>query len=95
MTSGNPLDEEYPFGNSRNVPLHKSRQFNKKHSEYLWLQRIIGDLARMLITPKDKVNTPRSQKKAPAAESGSKRRKRIKDKLVRSHGAVQLELRHL
>jgi hypothetical protein len=37
----------------------------------------------MLITPEDKVNTPKKQKIAPAAESGNKRRKRTKHKLIR------------
>jgi len=41
-----------------------------------------GELARILITPEAKVNTPKSKKNAPAAGSG-KRRKRTRDKLIR------------
>jgi hypothetical protein len=35
------------------------------------------------ITRDAKVNTPKNKKNAPAAESGNKRRKRTRDKLIR------------
>ena len=37
----------------------------------------------MLISGESKVNTPKDKKNAPAAESGNKRRKRTRDKLIR------------
>ena len=42
-----------------------------------------SDLARMLISERDKVNTPKNKKNAPTTESGIKRRKRTRDKLIR------------
>jgi hypothetical protein len=41
------------------------------------------ELAWMLISGESKVNTPKNKKNAPATESGIKRRKRTRDKLIR------------
>jgi hypothetical protein len=43
----------------------------------------VWHLARILISERAKVNTPKNKKNAPAAEPGNKRRKRTRDKLIR------------
>ncbi len=49
-----------------------------------YLDRVLSDLARILIREIAKVSAPKNKEKAPAAgESGSQRPKRRKDKLIR------------
>ena len=65
------------------IGLHKRLWFNNKRSSIICFYPCSCDLARMLISGESKVNTPKNKKNAPAAESGSKRRKRTRDKLIR------------
>jgi hypothetical protein len=49
-----------------------------------YLDQVLRDLARILITKIAKVSAPKNKKNAPAAgESGNQRPKRRKDKLIR------------
>ncbi len=63
--------------------LNKHLSLKNKCSDNYLFNCVSYNLARILITSIAKVNTPKKQKNAPAAESGNKRRKRTKDKLIR------------
>ena len=48
-----------------------------------YLDQVLRDLARILITEIAKVSAPKNKKNAPAGESGNQRPKRSKAKLIR------------
>jgi hypothetical protein len=62
---------------------HKCLWFKNKRNDHLSFVRGSGDLARMLMSEENKVNTPKNKENAPATESGVKKRKRTRDKLIR------------
>jgi hypothetical protein len=56
----------------------------EKPVAHFYLDLVLRDLARILITEIAKVSAPKNKKNAPAAgESGNQRPKRRKDKLIR------------
>jgi hypothetical protein len=56
----------------------------KKLHDHFYLDQVLRDLARILITEIAKISAPKNKKNAPAAgESGNQRTKRRKDKLIR------------
>jgi hypothetical protein len=48
----------------------------------------VGDLARILVTKRANVSAPKNKKNVPTRESGDKRRKRSKEKLIRLNDLV-------
>jgi hypothetical protein len=63
--------------------LHNCFPAKKKSDDHFYLDRVLRDLARILITEIAKVSAPKSKKNAPAGESGNQRPKRRKDKVIR------------
>jgi hypothetical protein len=56
----------------------------KKLRDHFYLDQVLRDLARILITEIAKISAPKNKKNAPAAgESGNQTSKRRKDKLIR------------
>jgi hypothetical protein len=55
----------------------------EKPVAHFYLDQVLRDLARILITEIAKVSAPKNKKNAPAGESGNQRPKRRKDKLIR------------
>jgi hypothetical protein len=56
----------------------------EKPAAHSYLDQVLRDLARILITQEGNVSAPKSKKNAPAAgESGNQRPKRRKEKLIR------------
>jgi len=65
-------------GTLRNCLLVKEKRIAR-----FYLDQVLRDLARILITEIAKVSAPKNKKNAPAGESGNQRPKRRKDKLIR------------
>ena len=55
----------------------------EKPVAHSYLDQVLRDLARILITEIAKVSAPKNKKNAPAGESGNQRPKRRRDKLIR------------
>ena len=55
----------------------------EKSTARFYLDQVLRDLARIVITEITKVSAPKNKKNAPAGESGNQRPKRSKAKLIR------------
>ncbi len=64
--------------------LRNSFLLKEKSVAHFYLDQVLRDLARILITQEGNVSAPKNKKNAPAAgESGNQRAKRRKEKLIR------------
>ena len=77
-----------PFHNGQLVVFGKEALRNcfpikKKLRDHFYLDQVLRDLARILITEVAKVGAPKNKRNAPAGgESGNQKPKRRKDKLI-------------